>query len=1855
MAIVIKTLSDSKQAQADLAKLRESVDGIKSSANQVSNSLANFTKIIGTSLAAFGSFKIFTNYSDQLTNLESKLRIVTDSQEQFAKSLKDVQRIAVSTRTELNSVAGLYTRIAISAKRFGASQSDVSKFTEAVSKSVATSGASLQESQAAIQQLGQALASGRLQGDELRSILENAPPLALAIADGLGVSIGKLRELGETGKLTNVKVFQALLKQQDKINKNFDKMGVTYASAFTNLGNAFTILFAKIKTEVFGTSSSLAAGINSFAVSLIDFANNFSINMSLARASVVLFVLDAVNLFDEFSESIKRTSQEVSSMAQKMYAEWKPVMVSLINDLTVWSITAVQSASQVAKTLYDSFKSTEFGKGLIEGIVYTFSIISATIVKIFNNIKDKIPSIDVSKIFPSLSTALAYLKDWAQQAERWFFWLYDKVIGNSWIPDLVNGVVEWMKKLVGKPLASVIEFASKASNGFKGIKIASVFTTAIAAVVKFRGTLLPLLGILTAIGTAIAAFGFIKSNNFTFDAKGFSGKTQLDLGLNKVESLLQDAIKWLKETYAKIKDTTNASTFMRTVKQVFGIQDTTPGSVFKTPIDTSAKVGRGPMRNQEYRPLGHDIINALPGDWQIPFIATVTGIFALAITKAFEAGTTRTVLLSVLTSVAGIAMAQSVQTAQIKKTFGDAAFGVLNILEKGISAIFSGNVLKDPLGLLSLLAKTALLFQAGREMLMKAGAALAKAPTNMVQTLFTAGEARFAGAKVQSLNKEISNLPTKLNEAFKRNNELSNKTFNALAKSLDQAGNVIGTARARAAITSGTTDAFGVANQAKVAEAIRALQQTTKSLNQVGEVKALRADLVKQRDDLKVKAEELSKQVTETKAAFAQGIKNFAAGAGGILGSFAGFQIGVEIARGMTDAPGWSKVGVIIATTLGAQAIGSAIGLAMSSVLLATASRMGALFVSGMLLLNPFVRGAVIVGAAIYAGYKLFTGLPEQWKEAVKRAFTASPDSLGAGYKKLSSEDPLLFPGGKPVVSEEERAKNLEFLKNLNNAFDTLIVKIKEFTTNLSGNNPVKRATGGFVRGSGTGTSDSIPALLSNGEFVVNAKDAAKNWGLLTAINSGSSISKFATGTATITAASGNVVPVVVQNAKDISIASDKTLSQLLSESFKDGYKLISEAVTKGVGNLDPTKTLGVSTGSTTKTSTPTTLLQRMEGLKSIEQSMGLMQKELAGAGYKNLSIEALKGLSATSVRNISESLDKISELREKSAKRPEGSFLRKQANEAINDLNKQIIDTLSSAGASFEKPSKFIEPSREYKSTELFVKDQLDIINKSFKELELTAEEFYNIPDRLRESVFAKAREIEQKSALIDREYIGLLEEGSSIPKEFFEKRQSIEKQRKELQSEALGQLVDIRTPFANLKGQFTSIGINVGEDYYNALSDVERTTVNELVNAAKEIQISLRKPSSELPQNLRAEAQEQFAGTIRVINEKLAEGAKLGLTKSGKLRFDLNKYNISMDEFAYNMMSDLERETVEAYLKAMNTARDKLALDPKMDENERKRLQTEINKSTEDISKITSRNAPGYKSPGVMAGESFASSLNEGFTTAFTNALKGQSDSNKSVLRTMLDSMLNTISNTVIDTFIKGLLNPLTGEGGILSTMAQDLGASIFGLGNKTSAPATKLISPEKPLDAAKTDNTFFSGLQSTLTSAWDNLSGILSTSWDGLSGMLSKAWSGLTSLFSGGGGGMDYGSVLRLFGGFASGGKISGNGNGTSDSILARVSNGEYIINAKSTQKYLPLLEQINSNKFPKFAVGGLISASLIASPAMAGIKSTELTNKNSNQQIININITGDISRQTRAEIQRMIPNIAVGVNSFNKEKG
>jgi lambda family phage tail tape measure protein len=186
-------------------------------------------------LGGAGLLAGLTRMLDTLTNFENRLVLVTKSTQELNTVQKELLNISNRTRSSFESTAEIYTRVALAVRELGLSQKDTLNFTETLNQATILSGASSREAGAALLQLSQGLASGRLNGDELRSVLEQLPFVADVIAKQLGVTRGELRKLGSDGKITTDIIINAFRNAREEIAGKFAQTVPTISQAFSVL------------------------------------------------------------------------------------------------------------------------------------------------------------------------------------------------------------------------------------------------------------------------------------------------------------------------------------------------------------------------------------------------------------------------------------------------------------------------------------------------------------------------------------------------------------------------------------------------------------------------------------------------------------------------------------------------------------------------------------------------------------------------------------------------------------------------------------------------------------------------------------------------------------------------------------------------------------------------------------------------------------------------------------------------------------------------------------------------------------------------------------------------------------------------------------------------------------------------------------------------------------------------------------------------------------------------------------------------------------------------------------------------------------------------------------------------------------------------------------------------------------------------------------------------------------------------------------------------------------------------------------------------------------------------------------
>jgi len=913
---------------------------------------------------------------------------------------------------------------------------------------------------------------------------------------------------------------------------------------------------------------------------------------------------------------------------------------------------------------------------------------------------------------------------------------------------------------------------------------------------------------------------------------------------------------------------------------------------------------------------------------------------------------------------------------------------------------------------------------------------------------------------------------------------------------------------------------------------------------------------------------------------------------------------------------------------------------------------------------------------------------------------------------------------------------------------------------------PAMRADGGYISGPGGPRSDSIPAMLSNGEYVINAKQAAKHRGLLDAINSGRGYA----GGGLVTSRLGaidrrtDLLRTQLRKAPNSFFATNirAELTRLLKErkAFEDLLVQVNAIQTrkknasgkslgeklKGISSknfvdktgdkifdnyLSPYDSFGEyasggkvrGPGSGLSDSIPAMLSngEYVINAKAAARHHALLEAinngsigKYAGGGKvgKKAALKAemgARGRNEVTVnigledngfgRRMGEAAQSLAEARNAAAKAPNG-FLKNQANAVVrqweNYLKRagDIGDFMSGrtsnllpesaiadeADAKAGKKARKVRDPREKKQDEddvVTFAEEMNIINDIFPQLKLTLEEYLNFSEGVRGALVKDALSLKGK-----RDFIDKLPAGD--PKAALA--------RKALQGEidkagigAQSITQDERTGYNGIKGRLEQYGVQLGEDMYNLMMPDSKAMIDNFVTG-------LEKETAQT-QTVGADPNLVRAARVRIIRgmDALAEAidvakvAALG-TNFQKFTKRIEKSGASIDERTFNLMSDLVKSNVIA----LSNRIIKMKADIEAGIVDSVAAQRQIDKDLEAIGKLTEP----AENKAKEAGKAFAENMHSAFTDGLKEVIKGGK------VGDVLNNLLDTFTNGIIDTFVNAFTQHLTGEKGIFGKLFSGLGSMMYTSGDKAGAitnssleqgigavtgkgggfldtikgflgmgQATPKVGMEVATPIVDAAPTIGMDVATPLLDSAPKIGMDIAKALNPAGGATGGAGAipipgGGAGGFMGGAGGQMalagmagtiFGTLLGKLLFKADGGEVTGPGSGRSDSIPAMLSNGEFVVNAKAAGRNGPLLRAINSNRPLKLADGGMVGSTPAATFDAISAASPMSQSKGKNGTTVNLNITGDISRQTRREIYGALPQIANGVNEYNREKG
>ena len=259
--------------------------------------------------------------ADEFKVLEARIGLVTSESGNFTQAFEGVKKIAIETRSNLTATAELFTRVKTATDQLGYSQERALNLTDLVNKSLIVGGGLAASNEAAIYQFNQALQSGVLRGEEFNSVMEQAPRLARALADGLDVNIGKLRAMAGEGKLTSEVIVKALESQSKALNAEFGKMPVTIGQSIENLKTAWTLYIGEADSAT-GASERVANAIKLVSENLDQIVSTLIL---AGQAFIAYKALNIANVFLDKAAGVKAAqvaiTQETASVVANTQAQ----------------------------------------------------------------------------------------------------------------------------------------------------------------------------------------------------------------------------------------------------------------------------------------------------------------------------------------------------------------------------------------------------------------------------------------------------------------------------------------------------------------------------------------------------------------------------------------------------------------------------------------------------------------------------------------------------------------------------------------------------------------------------------------------------------------------------------------------------------------------------------------------------------------------------------------------------------------------------------------------------------------------------------------------------------------------------------------------------------------------------------------------------------------------------------------------------------------------------------------------------------------------------------------------------------------------------------------------------------------------------------------------------------------------------------------------------------------------------------------------------------------------------------------------------------------------------------------------
>lgn len=428
--------------------------------------------------------------TDQLTQIRARINLINDGSQSTAEIMDKIYSAANRSRGSYLDMADSVAKLNMLAKDAFSSNDEAIYFVEQLNKQFKISGASVEETTSAMYQLTQAMAAGKLQGDEFHSIMENAPMLAQSIASEMGLTVGQLKEMSSQGLITADIIKEALFNSAEETNAKFAEIPMTFQDIGTQIQNELIAAFQPAMEEISNMTSS---GV------LNDALAGLSIAFRLVGTAAQAAIITVRGAFSALSVVIGTAKNIVTSFANLFRTAMPGVATAIVGVTTAFITYKATVALCSAQTAALTVKTVALKTAQVASAIATRAYaLAMTVVKVA--IQGTILSIGAltlgTTVLKSLFLVLRSSTLAAATAQR--------VLNVVMKANPVGILISVIMTLVG-----VFATASAASNGF-GNTLSSVFSTivhtAVWGVNKIIEGLNWLIAKLNSVGDKVAKF-----------------------------------------------------------------------------------------------------------------------------------------------------------------------------------------------------------------------------------------------------------------------------------------------------------------------------------------------------------------------------------------------------------------------------------------------------------------------------------------------------------------------------------------------------------------------------------------------------------------------------------------------------------------------------------------------------------------------------------------------------------------------------------------------------------------------------------------------------------------------------------------------------------------------------------------------------------------------------------------------------------------------------------------------------------------------------------------------------------------------------------------------------------------------------------------------------------------------------------------------------------------------------------------------------------------------------------------------------------------------------------------------------